>query len=201
MNLATGRIISIICVAGGWIITGVRTVLDLIGYATLPEDAQVASGLVRDTFIYLLTVPWWAVWGFATLATIVLIVVSWPRHHVASNPSLTTPKDAEYKIDPWADAGAKTYVKVLIDKGNWRAEALVRENVYEVKVSFIGEGHKNIELVTIFDRWLLAQGLVIKCDRKLEGYRTEQVTESERYSICRLYNVDLPCVVELDFSR
>lgn len=46
----TGRLTSVAIVAGGWLIAGIRLVLDLIGYSTLPDDAKVASGLLNKVF-------------------------------------------------------------------------------------------------------------------------------------------------------
>ncbi|MFQ5786053.1 MAG: hypothetical protein ACE5H8_14695 [Alphaproteobacteria bacterium] len=79
MRLTNGRIIGSLFVAGGWLIAGVRAVLDIIGYATIPEDTQVASGLLRQFLLWVLSLPWWVPWGFALIAAIALIVVSWPR--------------------------------------------------------------------------------------------------------------------------
>ena len=53
--------------------------LDLIGYSTVPEDVDVAQSRLDRLLEYTLSVPWWAVWGFALLSTVVLIWVSWPR--------------------------------------------------------------------------------------------------------------------------
>jgi len=78
MRLLLGRILSWLITAGGWILVGVRTVLDLIGYSTLPEDAKVAAARIDLFFSWLVGVPWWAVFGFALVATIWLMKVSWP---------------------------------------------------------------------------------------------------------------------------
>ena len=87
MRIAGGRIFSALLTAGGWLIAGVRLVLDLIGYATIPEDSQVAAGLLQSFFLWLLSVPWWAPWGFALITTGLLIWVSWPRR-MATQPQL-----------------------------------------------------------------------------------------------------------------
>src|SRR5688572_14221140 len=86
-RLAFGRIASIAIFAGGWLFAGVRLVLDLIGYATAPEDARVASGLLHAFFLWVLSLPWWIPWGFALASTFWLTWVSWPRdRHVSSEP-------------------------------------------------------------------------------------------------------------------
>ncbi len=86
-KLALGRIASILLLAVGWLIAGVQTVLDLIGYATVPADAQVAAGLLRSIFLWILSIPWWVPWGFALISTLWLMRISWPR-------SYSTAKDA-----------------------------------------------------------------------------------------------------------
>lgn len=79
MKLALGRIVSILIPVGGWLLAGVRIVLDLVGYLTLPDDAKVAAVRVDQIFQWLLTVPGWVVYGFALLSTMWLAWVSWPR--------------------------------------------------------------------------------------------------------------------------
>lgn len=90
MKLILGRVGSILVVALLWLYIGIRTVLDLIGYATVPEDMQVASGLLRDFLIWVLSVPWWAPWGLAVASTLLLIWVSWPR----SQPHTEAPAES-----------------------------------------------------------------------------------------------------------
>lgn len=79
MNQVFGRILSAAITASGWLILGARSMLDLVGYATLPDDAKVATGLLQKFFNWLLSVPWWAVFGFAIISTLWLMWVSWPR--------------------------------------------------------------------------------------------------------------------------
>jgi hypothetical protein len=79
MKLATGRIVSIAITAGLWMLTGVRSVLDLIGYSTIPEDLGVAKTRLDQFFGWLVSAPWWAVLGVALLSTMWLAWVSWPR--------------------------------------------------------------------------------------------------------------------------
>jgi hypothetical protein len=79
MKLIVGRILSALFTAGGWLLAGARTVLDLIGYSTAPEDVGVAQARLDQFLGWLLSVPWWAVWGFALVSTMWFIWVSWPR--------------------------------------------------------------------------------------------------------------------------
>ena len=90
MKLIVGRVLSAFLTAGGWLLAGVRLVLDLIGYSTTPEDVLVAKGRLDQLFDLILSAPWWAIWGFAFLSTFWLIWVSWPRT-VSSGPAATLP--------------------------------------------------------------------------------------------------------------
>lgn len=90
MKLVIGRIASAIMTAGGWTLFGIKSVLDLIGYSTAPDDAKVAAGLVEKFLAWVLSVPWWATLGFALATTFWLIWVSWPRppkHDPAKAPA------------------------------------------------------------------------------------------------------------------
>lgn len=53
--------------------------LDLIGYSTVPDDATVAATRLDQFLGWLMTVPWWVVFGFALVSTMWLMWVSWPR--------------------------------------------------------------------------------------------------------------------------
>lgn len=79
MGVLAGRITSGLVVAGGWLFLGARLVLDLVGYSTFPEDSRVALGRLGTVFDWLLSVPWWAALGFALIASMWLMWVSWPR--------------------------------------------------------------------------------------------------------------------------
>lgn len=81
--MAAGRIISIIIVAGGWLLTGARLVLDLIGYSTAPEDIEVAKTRLVWALELLVVVPWQAFFAFALISTLWLMWVSWPRYQSA----------------------------------------------------------------------------------------------------------------------
>jgi hypothetical protein len=88
IRLVLGRVASVFLTAGGWLLAGVRTVLDLIGYSTAPDDLTVARARLDQFFVWLLSVPWWAVWGFALLSTLWLMWVSWPA---AQRPAKAAP--------------------------------------------------------------------------------------------------------------
>ena len=92
MKLVVGRILSAIISSGGWLLLGVRTVLDMIGYSTAPDDAAVAISRLDEFLGWLMRVPWWAVFAFALLSTMWLIWVSWPRPNTATDP-LQSPQE------------------------------------------------------------------------------------------------------------
>ena len=43
-------------------LAGIRFVLEIIGYATIADDAKEASGIVKWLFDVALALPWWAIW-------------------------------------------------------------------------------------------------------------------------------------------
>lgn len=91
MKLVVGRIISALVSAGGWLLVGVRSVLDLIGYSTIPDDAKVAATRLDQFFLWLLGVPWWVVFGFALTSTMWLTWVSWPRPYALPSSAALAP--------------------------------------------------------------------------------------------------------------
>lgn len=96
MKTVTGRIISGIGVFGVSLFAGVRLVLDLVGYSTLPDDYRVALGRLGSFFDWLLSVPSWLVLGLALASLFWLIWVSWPRtHHPQPAPGGPTPEEVE----------------------------------------------------------------------------------------------------------
>jgi hypothetical protein len=94
MKLFIGRIASVMVLAASFLISGIRTVLDIVGYATLPQDVQAASQLVHRLLLWLLDVPWWVPWGFAFIASITLMVVSWPRSVAETSAAVPTTEEA-----------------------------------------------------------------------------------------------------------
>ena len=76
---ALRRIASVIAIAAGWLLAGVRLILDLIGYSTVPQDLPVAEGLLKRFLVWLMELPWYVPWGFALISTVWLTYVSWPR--------------------------------------------------------------------------------------------------------------------------
>lgn len=83
-KLLAGRVVSALITAGGWLVTGARLVLDAIGYSTVPDDVAVAQSRLDQGIGYLVGLPWWAPLGFATIATMWLMYVSWPRQTALS---------------------------------------------------------------------------------------------------------------------
>ena len=98
MKLALGRIVSIFMVAGGWLVVGIRIVLDLIGYSTAPEDIEIAQTRLDQLLGGILSLPWWVPWGFALISTVLLIWASWPRQ-VTAAPKADTETDGLKHVD------------------------------------------------------------------------------------------------------
>ena len=84
MRLVLGRIMSWALTAGGWLLFGARTVLDLIGYSTIPDDVAVAKTRIDQAIGLFLSIPWWALLGFALISTLWLMRVSWPKNRTNS---------------------------------------------------------------------------------------------------------------------
>lgn len=91
MGIFIKRLASIILVAGGWLLAGVRLALDLIGWSTAPDDVDDAMSRLDQLFVWVLSLPWAAVFGFALASTMWLMWVSWPRQNpvLAMSPSST----------------------------------------------------------------------------------------------------------------
>ena len=127
MKLATGRVISSLITAGGWLLFGARFMLDLIGYSTAPEDLNVFIG---RAIAILTTVPWWGYLIFALASTMWLMWVSWPRPAsgaaLRSNPEsfaldappvATVAPSASLEVSPAAPASATpAWLEALADE-------------------------------------------------------------------------------------
>lgn len=85
MKLAVGRIASIVITISGWMLFAIRTMIDLIGYSTLPDDVIVANHRLNSFLIWLSAIPWWALLAFALVSTIILFFVVWPRTVFVNN--------------------------------------------------------------------------------------------------------------------
>lgn len=85
MNKILAKIISIVLTAASWLYFGVRGMLDLIGYSTIPDDVKVAGQRLDQFVLWLMTIPTWIVFGIAVLLTGWLIWYSW------GTPQITAP--------------------------------------------------------------------------------------------------------------
>ncbi|MER9831206.1 hypothetical protein NKJ51_22995 [Mesorhizobium sp. M0134] len=73
------RLASFVVAAGGWMLLGVRTALDLVGWSTAPDDVGVAMTRLDQILAWIIGLPWGVPWGFALISTMWLMWVSWPR--------------------------------------------------------------------------------------------------------------------------
>lgn len=185
--------------AGGWLVAGFRAVLDLIGYATVPEDTQVATGVLRNFFLWLMSIPWVVPWGFALLSTSLLIWVSWPRQRTATNVIVPQQPDPnEFKIDPWVADGTPTFVELHLVVDEFRCVEVSSSNVFDAATSLIGDDKTQLEIVVVFDRWILSRDAAITCDNRLDGYKTTIQKITGRHLICQVLNVGSPAVIRID---
>lgn len=101
-SITLGRVASFILTAGGWILVGARTVLDLIGYSTAPQDAEVATGIASRFLVWLMGLPWFAPWLVAFAATALLIWASrrTERETVAQSTAAPLPPREPASADP-----------------------------------------------------------------------------------------------------
>lgn len=76
--------------------------LDLIGYATVPDDVEVAKTRLDQALGFFLSIPWWALLGFALISTLWLMWVSWPNTSINSTKP-DSPVAPDLKIPPKAE--------------------------------------------------------------------------------------------------
>lgn len=197
---AIGRVASTIITAGGWLLAGARAVLDLIGYSTVPEDVTVAQTRLDQALTWFLGLPWWLPWGFALISTLWLIWVSWPREQTSTiNTALPQqPAPNDYKIDPWVADGTPTFVELHLTVDEFRCKEVSSSNVFDTAVSLLGDDKTKLEILVVFDRWIVSRDAAITCDNRLEDYRTSIQKITDRYLMCQVLNVGSPAVIRID---
>lgn len=151
----------------------------------------------------------WGIYPFvgAVLALIIAItfaaaafaLAQWSRAR-SSSDRIPTQSSSEYLIDPWLPDGQRTSLRVLIDQSNWRADALRKENVYEVKATFLDAKKTAVQLVIIFQKWTLERGARISTDNRLERYSTAEEAMTPRYAIYTVHGIKSPCIVDIEFQ-
>lgn len=104
--------------------------LDLIGYSTIPDDTKIALGRLDSVFIWFLSVPWWAVFGFATIATMWLMWVSWPRGQSAITKA--QPRHVEQSTITSNSSSGLT----LVEKMNFSDESRLLDGYYYKDCNF-----------------------------------------------------------------
>ena len=108
MSLIAKRLLSTFATAFFFAFAVIRTVLDLIGYATLPDDAVVAQSLLHHFFLWVLSVPSWLTFVTAFGAYAWLTYVSWPRTLTAPSETPSVPsKIAAQPANPNVHIAAK----------------------------------------------------------------------------------------------
>lgn len=129
------RIASFIVTGLAWLLVGARFFADMIGYATLPDDAKVAEGVLSRSIDLLLVAPWWAVWGFALIATMWLMYVSWPKYAVigaGDKPKKLNKKEIEYNNHRKMGFKALRIAKRIERYYGTQRHSPARENLYTI---------------------------------------------------------------------
>lgn len=88
MGITINRTLTFVAVAGGWLFTGVRLALDLIGWSTAPDDVGVAMTRVDQFLTWMMSIPGWVPLVAATMLTAWLMHVSWPREPRLPKPQV-----------------------------------------------------------------------------------------------------------------
>ena len=200
MKLALGRIVSTLVTIGGWALVGVRTVLDLIGYSTVPEDAEVAQTRVDQFLGWLLGLPWWTVWGFVLITTLWLMWVSWPRKNsiATATEKAAEPIAENAQYNPWYEGGGPTFVELHLAIDEFRCKEITSENVFDTAVSMLGDDPTKLEILVVFNKLIASRNAAITCDNRLENYWTSVLKMTDRYLICQVRNVGSPAVIRID---
>ena len=185
-----------------WLWTVVPKAMDWVGRSTLPEDwEQLMADKLPIWAAWLFSTPWWVPALLATLLTACMIWVSWPRQYTAANaivPQQPDPND--YKIDPWVADGTPTFVELHLVMDEFRCKEVSSSNVYDATTSLIGDDKTQLEILVVFDRWIVSRNAAITCDNRLDGYRTTIQKITDRYLICRVLKVGSPAVIRIDFN-
>lgn len=110
------RMLSILAMAGGWFVAAVRTMLDLIGWSTAPDDIPVFGQRIDQIMDAVFSAPWWVPWGFALVSTLWLMWVSWPRVQMSGSPEaaptvfVSEPMEPEIAIEQRARDDLEMFV-------------------------------------------------------------------------------------------
>ena len=170
--------------------------MDWIGRATLVEDAESARSLVTRGLEWLFQTPWWAP---ATLATLLTVSLIW-RLREAPPQIVPAISREDGKIDPWAAHDTPTFVELHLAVAEFRAKTIASSNVFDTTVSLLGGDKTKLEVVVIFDRWIVSRNAAITCDNRLDGYLTSVQKITDRYLICQVINVGSPAVIRIECS-
>ena len=79
MGLTSKRLLSYAFFSIGWLVSGVKLTLDVIGWSTAPEDTSVALGRSMLLLNWLASLPSWIPDVSAIALTMWLMFMSWPR--------------------------------------------------------------------------------------------------------------------------
>lgn len=190
-RLLIGRIVSALLIVGSLLLAITRAVLDVIDYSTVTEDVTIAQTRLDQFFIWLLSLPWGVPWGFALISTVSLIWVSWPRQVTAASQA------DDDKINPYA-GDIPTFAELLLTVNEFRCKEIASSNIFDTAVSLVDGDKTKLEVLVVFDKWIVSRNAGITCNNRLDGYQTSILKITDRYLICRILNVGSPGVIRIE---
>jgi hypothetical protein len=187
---------------GGWIValilwlwTILPKSLDWVGRSTLPEDwEQLMAEKLPIWAAWLFATPWWVPAVLATALTLWMMWVSRPRKSVAE---FAAPITDNVQYTPWYD-GKATFIELHLTIDEFRCKEVISENVYDFAVSMLGNDPTQLEILVVFDKWIVSRNAAITCDNRLENYHTSVQKMTDRYVLCQVRNVGSPAVIRVD---
>lgn len=105
------------------------------------------------------------------------------------------------KVDPWADSHTETYIELLINLEEWRAESVKESNIFDVVVNRVdGKAGEYLDIVVVFQKWDFVRDVGITCSNRKDGYETRVKKLTERHAIISISGIEAPCAIKLEFN-
>lgn len=130
LNRTFGKVLTGLAIVGSWILLGARLVLDMLDYATIPENFQVARTRIDQALDYLFEIPWWALLTFAGFSTAWLIWLSWSTSRF---PRITGSKPTDLTQNSQPDPSRINPLETYFSKKVLRAADLIYDSKYVVE--------------------------------------------------------------------
>ncbi len=173
--------------------TGANWIAKFLGYSTVVEDAAGVPSKLEQILGLLLAAPWWLPSLVAVFCVVALVYfMFW----IARDSPV--PSDSRGEIDPWVASDTPTFVELHLTVDEFRCKEVSASNVFDTAVSLLGDDKTKLEIVIVFDRWIVSRDAAITCDNRLKDYRTSIQKMTDRYLICQVLNVGSPAVIRID---